>query len=66
MLTVYENEVLKRKLGTDESENIQNAREQSKMRKYMYFESYSESTKWTRHTEFMGQTRKAHRLSHRN
>jgi hypothetical protein len=35
MLTVYENEVLKRKLGTDESENIQNAREQNKMREYV-------------------------------
>jgi hypothetical protein len=35
MLTVYENEVLKRKLGTVESENIQNAREPSKMREYV-------------------------------
>jgi hypothetical protein len=66
MLTVYENEVLKRKFGTDESENKQNARQQCKMRKCMYFEGYSESTKLTRHTEFTGHTRKAHRMSHRN
>jgi hypothetical protein len=66
MLTVYENEVLKRKFGTDESENKQNAREQSKMRKCMYFEGYSESTKRTRHTEFTGQRRKAHSASHKN
>jgi hypothetical protein len=65
MLTVYENEVLKRKFGTDESGNKQKAREQNKMRKCMYFEGYSESTKWTRHTEFTGQTRKEHRMSHR-
>jgi len=37
MLTVYENEVLKRKFGTDESENKQNAREQRKMRKMYVF-----------------------------
>lgn len=60
--------MLKRKFGTDESENKQKAREESKMSKCMYecFEGYSESTKWTRHTEFMRQTRKAHIMSHRN
>jgi hypothetical protein len=55
MLTVYENEVLKRKFGTDERGNKQKAREQGKIRKCMYFEGYSDSTKWTRHTEFTGQ-----------
>jgi len=54
---VYGNEVLKRKFGTDENGNKQKAREQSKMRKCMYFEGYSKSTKWTRHTEFTGQKR---------
>jgi hypothetical protein len=63
---MYENEVLKRKFGTDESESKQKSREQSTMRKCMYFDGYSESSKWTRHTEFTGQTIKTHRMSHRN
>jgi hypothetical protein len=61
-MRVYENKVLKGKFQTEESENKQDAVEWNKMRKCKHFEGYSEITKWARHTEFMGQRRKAHRI----